>query len=100
MDGVCACRACHDLAYASTREDETGRCDRRVMRIGERLGSDSNGCRGCYWMMPDKPKGMHWRTYERLLRDLIQEHERREDLFAESAMKILARVDRGLERRG
>jgi hypothetical protein len=48
--------------------------------------------------MPDKPKGMHWRTYDRLTRELHREHERREDLFAESAAKIIARCDHILAR--
>ncbi len=94
VGGHFACRACHDLAYASTREGETDRCDRRIRRVADRLGSDGKGRRGFLWTMPDKPKGMHWRTYDRLTGELCQEHERREDLFAESVYKLLARLDR------
>ena len=36
-------------------------------RIADRLGSDGNGLHGSLWTMPDKPKGMHWDTYERFL---------------------------------
>lgn len=93
VNGLFACRGCHDLAYTSTREDEAGACDRRIRQIGDRLGSDGNGRQGFLWTMPDKPKGMHWRTYDRLTRELYHEHERREDLFAESAAKIIARCD-------
>jgi len=99
VDGVFACRACDDLAYASTREDETGACDRRIQWIAKRLGSDGNGCRGSYWTMPDKPKGMHWRTYDRLASELRREHERREDVFTTRAINILAHVVRVLDRR-
>ena len=99
VDGAFACRACHDLAYTSTREDEASACDRRIRAIADRLGSDGNGRRGFLWTMPDKPKGMHWRTYDHLTRELYREHERREDLFAERAMTILARVDCFLEAR-
>jgi hypothetical protein len=42
--------------------------------------------------MPDKPKGMHWRTYDRLTKKLRCQHEVREDLFTESAIKIIARA--------
>ncbi len=99
VDGAFACRGRHDLAYASTREDEAGACDRRIRAIADRLGSDGNGLRGFLWTMPDKPKGMHWKTYDRLTRELYREHERREDVFTARAIAILARTDRLLKRR-
>jgi hypothetical protein len=59
---IFACRRCHSLVYASTRENAGDRATRRAERIRERLGWEPgilNGDGG-------KPKGMHWRTYERL----------------------------------
>ncbi len=100
MGGEFACRACHDLAYASTREDDADRCDRRIRRLAEQLGSDGNGRRGFLWTMPDRPKGMHWTTYERLARQLLREHQLRDDLFTESAARILAYSKRIVNRRG
>lgn len=97
--GIFSCRACHDLAYTSTREDAATSCDRRIRRAADRLGNDENGRRGFLWTMPDKPKGMHWRTYDRLTGMLYQEHELREELFTESAMKIIGRAVRVLGER-
>ena len=37
-DGLFACRHCHRLAYASSREDPSGRTMRRADRLRERLG--------------------------------------------------------------
>jgi hypothetical protein len=57
-----ACRHCHRLAYASTRESEQDRAMRRADTLRKRLGWEHgilNGSGG-------KPKGMHWRTYFRL----------------------------------
>ncbi len=54
---------------------------------------------GFLWTMPDKPKGMHWKTYDRLMRELYREHERRKDVFTARAIAILARTDRLLKRR-
>jgi hypothetical protein len=59
---VFACRHCHRLAYRSQREAPDDRATRRADKLRDRLGWEAgilNG-EGC------KPKGMHWRTYERL----------------------------------
>jgi len=57
-----ACRHCYKLAYPCQRETALDRVARRVNRIRRRLGwkediLNPNG---------DKPKGMHWNTFERL----------------------------------
>lgn len=59
---VFACRHCHRLAYASTREDVCDRLARRAERIRERLG-----WRAGFLNPPgSKPKWMRWATYRRL----------------------------------
>jgi hypothetical protein len=61
--GIFACRKCHQLAYPSQREDPSDRAVRRADRLRARLGWPGGVLEGAGW---DKPKGMHWRTYERL----------------------------------
>ena len=56
------CRHCYDLRYGSQREDKGHRALRRAQKMRNRLGGSAN-------MMepfPEKPKGMHWSTYDRL----------------------------------
>lgn len=62
---VFACRRCNRLAYRSQRERQDDRAARRADRIRRRLGWDA----GILNPNGPKPKGMHWRTFERLERE-------------------------------
>lgn len=59
---IFACRHCHKLAYACQRESDDDRAARRADTIRRRLGWEPGILNGD----GSKPKGMHWRTYERL----------------------------------
>jgi hypothetical protein len=59
---IFACRHCHKLAYECQRETEDDRALRRADTIRRRLGWKV----GIANPKGDKPKGMHWRTFERL----------------------------------
>lgn len=59
---IFACRHCYRLAYACQRETADDRASRRADTIRDRLGwvpgiLNGNG---------NKPKGMHWRTFQKL----------------------------------
>lgn len=64
--GIFACRHCYRLAYACQRETAGDRAMRRADAIRIRLGWGA----GIANPMGDKPRGMHWRTYGRLLTQL------------------------------
>ena len=59
---IFACRHCHHLAYDSQREKHDDRLTRKADKIRQRLGWEPGILNGD----GDKPKGMHWRTFERL----------------------------------
>ncbi|MEF8729160.1 MAG: hypothetical protein V5B34_13245 [Accumulibacter sp.] len=59
---IFACRHCYRLAYACQRETADDRAMRRADSIRERLGWQV----GIANPRGSKPKGMHWRTFERL----------------------------------
>lgn len=59
---IFACRHCNDLAYASQFEQIGYRGIGQAMKIRMQLGGSPN----LLDPFPDKPKGLHWRTYHRL----------------------------------
>jgi hypothetical protein len=59
-----ACRYCSRLAYASQQESAHERGLLKAQRIRMRLGGSAN----MLVNFPEKPKGMHLQTYERLRR--------------------------------
>ncbi len=84
---VFACRHCHKLVYACQRETTDDRALRRAGRIRNRLGWPA----GIANPDGDKPKGMHWRTFERL----TAEH----DAFVQISLAGLAKWVESRKRR-
>lgn len=64
LKGTFACRHCHQLAYASQWIQPWERALTHAQAIRERLG----GTASMYEPFPQRPKGMHWRTYHELRR--------------------------------
>lgn len=58
-----ACRHCHRLAYQSTRNSPVSKAFARADKVRKRLG----WCAGIAHPPGDRPKGMHQKTFERLL---------------------------------
>jgi len=61
--GLFACRGCCGLTYSSQRETPKFRSIRKARKMRERFGGGEN----LMAPFPDKPKKMHWRTYDRLV---------------------------------
>lgn len=82
---VYACRHCYDLVYESQREKDHHRIARKADRIRRKLGWKV----GILNPKGDKPPGMHWKTYQRL----VAQH----DAYAQVALNGMAeqlRLDR------
>src|SRR3974390_3258706 len=62
--GQFAWRACGRLTYLSRQQTPKLRAIRKARKMRERLGGGEN----LMAPFPDKPKKMHWRTYDRLVR--------------------------------
>ena len=89
------CRHCYDLGYESQRENKMHRALRKAQKIRERLGGTANMTEP----FPEKPKGMHWRTYERLCARLwnLEGEAMRE--WTHDTETLIARLDRSLSHR-
>lgn len=62
-DQLFACRQCYRLAYKSQREAREDRMARKANKVRAQLSWPS----GIFNPNGNKPKGMHWKTYYRLL---------------------------------
>src|SRR5262249_17717053 len=56
------CRHCYGLAYESQQESVHQRGLGKAQKIRLKLGGSPN----MFEQFPDKPKGMHWKTYDRI----------------------------------
>lgn len=88
---IFAARRTHGLAYRSQRETTIDRAIAQLDQAYRRLG-------GIYQYMgqaaPDRPKGMHDTTYQRLLADLNAAKSKHNRLFIDGASAILQRIDK------
>jgi hypothetical protein len=79
-----ACRHCYRLAYTSQQESAHQRGLSKSQKIRMRLG----GSASMLDEFPEKPKGMHWRTFDRLCR----KHDEAEERSTVGLMKFVSRL--------
>jgi hypothetical protein len=83
------CRHCYRLAHASQSESGWDRALRRANKIRQRLG----GNLGMAASFPKRPKGMWWRTYDRMREETIEAEMHADETFAIMAGRLLDRID-------
>ena len=89
VGGRFRCRACHRLAYSSTREDAADRSRRRLTVLRTKLGSRYAQP---VWTIPPRPTGMHHATYARLVWRIARELGCYDDLADAELARIGRRV--------
>lgn len=80
------CRVCLDLSYRSQSEDPRFRCLSKARKLRQRLG----GTASVPLRLADKPRGMHWRTYNRLYEKAVAQEQATLRAFAGAADRLLA----------
>lgn len=82
-------RASYRLGYASQRGTALDRLHMRLQRIQRKMGGEG---RGPVEGLPAKPRGMWWRTYERLADQWDDTDERLDAAFMAGAVRIIERA--------
>ena len=81
-------RRAYRLGYACQREDRQSRLMRKARKLRRAIGGDGEALgQG----EPEKPKGMHWRTYERRLAVWVAAEARVDEAFMPRWARLLAR---------
>lgn len=86
------CRSCNNLTYMCQRESASDRTLRKDWKLRAKLGGEP----GMNNPIPDKPKGMHWSTYE----CVVAEISKAEALAFDFALRLIDRLDRQLGKKG
>jgi hypothetical protein len=94
LTAVARCRRCLGLAYESQRANPLGRLTRRALHGAEQLGARDAFSLFVTGVPPDRPPGMHRRTYETLVNDLMTMLTARDEIVLERARAILYRSSR------
>ena len=81
-------RGAYRLGYACQRETRSSRLMRKARKLHRALGGDGQDVDGD---TPEKPKGMHWRTYERKIAAWEAAVARADDAWLMSLAPLLAR---------
>jgi hypothetical protein len=63
-----ACRKCYNLAYLSCNEPDYQRMIDRANNLKEKLGGEG----GLYSPIPSRPKGMHDKTYQKMVEEIAR----------------------------
>ncbi len=79
------CRSCCRLPYASQQETVLDRANRKAFKLRRKL-KDDGGIGDSIWK---KPKGMHWRTFERLKAQVEEQDEIANFAFVCRASKMI-----------
>ena len=80
------CRHCGNLTYTTQQENPPDRLLTKARKIAKRLGDDGTGA----FSLPAKPKGMHWRTYQRLAQQAMGAERKGWRLAAERFGPVMA----------
>lgn len=85
------CRKCAGLVHESTRQSEDSSAYARVNKVRDALGWGG----GLASPMGTRKKGMHWSTYARLMKELVDASVAAvgaSDVVMERQMKLLAKI--------
>lgn len=90
-DCLFLCRRCNDLAYAVQREDIWDRAIRAQRRVLQKLSAGDLSIDQEWFSPPQRPKGMHDRTYRRHCTAAKRAHLRQSEAYYKLLVDLLKR---------
>ncbi len=85
------CRHCYRLPYSTQQETYADRMRRKARKLRERIGASHNLMEPVW----EKPRRMHWRTFERLARKEEAANEAATRAWAGQVNMLISRNDAG-----
>jgi len=82
-------RGAYRLGYACQRETRSDRLMRKARKLHRALGGHGESLDGD---IPDKPNGMHWRTYERKVAEWIAAEQRAAEAWLLASAPLFRRL--------
>lgn len=93
LRGTLACRRCQQLTYVSCQVSEHEQINLENVKLRRKLGARGDDLSG-FGLIPERPKGMHQRTYQRICRQLEANELKYISLMHRQMLKLCPRLAR------
>jgi hypothetical protein len=91
LRGTLACRPCQQLTYVSCQVGEREQLNLENVKLRRKLGARGDDLSG-FAPFPERPKGMHQRTYERICRQLQANELKYQSFLNRRMLKLCQRL--------
>jgi hypothetical protein len=93
LEGTLACRRCQQLTYVSCQVGEREQLNLENVKLRQKLGVRGNDLSE-FAPFPERPKGMHQRTYQRICRQLEANELKYQSVLNRRMLKLCQRLAR------
>jgi len=91
LGGTLACRRCQQLTYVSCQVGEREQLNLENIKLRRKLGASGDDISG-FALFPERPKGMHQRTYQRICRQLEANELKYQSFLNRRMLKLCQRL--------
>jgi hypothetical protein len=91
LRGILACRRCQELTYVSCQVSKREQLNLENIKLRRKLGARGDDLSG-FELFPERPKGMHQRTYQRICRQLEANELKYQSFMNRRTLKLCQRL--------